>query len=385
MRARAATSLDSEVVTGSQVDPRLTFANFHVGKSNHFAHAAAMRVAQAAVGEPSTYNPLYIHAAVGLGKTHLLQAITHAARERGHRVIYLTAETFMYRFACALKSQNALAFKDKLRGIDMLVIDDVQFLQGKSIQHEFCHTLNALVDAGRQVVVAADRPPAELDSLDERVRSRLMGGLSADIGPLDEALRLDILRSRIAATQQKQPGFDVPSAVVAYVARAIESNGRDLEGAVSRLLGRVTLTNAPLTVEIAEDAIRDLVRSREPRRVRIEDIQKLVATHYQVSRADILSARRTATVVRPRQIAMFLAKALTPRSLPEIGRRFGGRDHTTVLHAVRKIEGLTKLDGGPCRRDRASEAHADGLTAPNGCAPRSAKRRGRIETAAPIG
>jgi len=336
---------DLDAFMGSQLDRRLTFANFHVGKSNHFAHAAAMRVADAPLGEAAIYNPLYIHAAVGLGKTHLLQAIAHAAQEKGHRVIYLTAETFMYRFACALKSQNALAFKDKLRGIDVLVIDDVQFLQGKSIQHEFCHTLNALIDAGRQVVVAADRPPGELESLDERVRSRLMGGLSTDIGPLDEELRLGILRSRIAATRAKQPGFDVPAPVVADVARAVDSNGRDLEGAVSRLLGRATLTGAPLTVEIAEDAIRDLVRSREPKRVKIEDIQKLVASHYNVSRADILSARRTAVVVRPRQIAMYLSKVLTPRSLPEIGRRFGGRDHTTVLHAVRKIEGLSHTDG----------------------------------------
>ncbi len=344
-RPRQTGMVDLEAITGSQLDRRMTFANFHVGRSNHFAHAAAMRVAHANVGEATVYNPLYIHSAVGLGKTHLLQAIAHSALERGHRVIYLTAETFMYRFACALKSQNALAFKDKLRGIDVLVIDDVQFLQGKSIQHEFCHTLNALIDAGRQVVVAADRPPAELESLDERVRSRLTGGLCTDVGALDEELRLNILKSRIAATKLTQPGFDVPAQVVSYVARVVESNGRDLEGAVSRLLGRATLTGAPLSVEVAEDAIRDLVRSREPKRVKIEDIQKLVASHYNVSRADILSARRTATVVRPRQIAMYLSKVLTPRSLPEIGRRFGGRDHTTVLHAVRKIEGLAGRDG----------------------------------------
>ena len=334
-----------DVFAGSQLDRRMTFASFHVGRSNHFAHAAALRVANAAPGEATVYNPLYIHASVGLGKTHLLQAVAHAAQERGQRVIYLTAESFMYRFACALKSQNALAFKDRLRGIDVLVIDDVQFLQGKSIQHEFCHTINALIDAGRQVVIAADRPPSDLESLDERVRSRLTGGLCADIGSLDEELRASILRARVASIRQTQPSFDVPPQVISYVARAVESNGRDLEGAISRLLGRATLTGAPLTIEVAEDAIRDLVRSREPKRVKIEDIQKLVASHYNVSRADILSARRTATVVRPRQIAMYLSKVLTPRSLPEIGRRFGGRDHTTVLHAVRKIEGLAGRDG----------------------------------------
>ena len=221
----------------------------------------------------------------------------------------------------------------------------MQFLQGKSIQNEFCHTLNALIDAGRQVVIAADRPPSELESLEERVRSRLAGGLCVEMGALDEPLRLKILEARIAAAKQAQPGFDVPAPVAAYVARAIETNGRDLDGAVSRLLARATLTGAALTVEMAEDAIRDLVRTREPKRVKIEDIQKLVATHYNVSRADILSSRRTATVVRPRQIAMYLAKVLTLRSLPEIGRRFGGRDHTTVLHAVRKIEGLAGKDG----------------------------------------
>jgi chromosomal replication initiator protein len=195
------------------------------------------------------------------------------------------------------------------------------------------------------MAVAADRPPSELESLEERVRSRLAGGLCVEMGALDEPLRLKILEMRIAAAKASQPGFDVPAPVAAYVARAIETNGRDLDGAVSRLLARVTLTGAALTVEMAEDAIRDLVRTREPKRVKIEDIQKLVATHYNVSRADILSSRRTATVVRPRQIAMYLSKVLTLRSLPEIGRRFGGRDHTTVLHAVRKIEGLAGKDG----------------------------------------
>ncbi|MEN9708837.1 MAG: hypothetical protein RIQ68_1245, partial [Pseudomonadota bacterium] len=291
------------------------------------------------------YNPLYIHASVGLGKTHLIQAIAHCAGESGRRVIYLTAEKFMYGFVSALKAQTAIAFKEKLRAIDVLVIDDVQFLQGKSIQQEFCHTLNALIDAGRQVVIAADRPPSDLESLDERVRSRLAGGLCVEMGSLDEALRIKILETRIAAARVTQPTFEVPAPVITFVARSIQTNGRDLDGAVNRLLAHVTLTGAPLSVETAETAIRDLVRTREPKRVKIEDIQKLVATHFNVSRADILSSRRTATVVRPRQIAMYLAKVLTLRSLPEIGRRFGGRDHTTVLHAVRKIEGLSNKDG----------------------------------------
>ena len=336
--------IDGEGMSGAPFERRLTFTNFLVGRSNQLAHAAAQRVAFAPIGEAAIYNPLFIHAAVGLGKTHLLHAVSHAASEAGRRVIYLTAEKFMYRFVFALKAQTSIAFKERLRGIDVLVIDDVQFLQGKSIQNEFCHTLNALIDTGRQIIVAADRPPGDLESLDERVRSRLAGGLCVEMGALDEQLRLKILEARIAAARVNQPGFEVSPAVVAYVAHTLETNGRDLDGAVSRLLARATLTGATLTVEMAEDAIRDLVRTREPKRVKIEEIQKLVANHYNVSRADILSSRRTATVVRPRQIAMYLSKVLTLRSLPEIGRRFGGRDHTTVLHAVRKIEGLSTKD-----------------------------------------
>jgi chromosomal replication initiator protein len=250
----------------------------------------------------------------------------------------------MYGFVAALKAQTAIAFKESLRSIDLLIFDDAQFLQGKSIQTEFCHALNALVDAGRQVVVAADRPPGDLEALEERVRSRLAGGLCVEMGALDEPLRIKILEARIAAAKVTQPNFEVSPAVLTFVARAITSNGRDLDGAVNRLLAHTTLTGAALNVETAEIAIRDLVRTHEPKRVKIEDIQKLVASHYSVTRADILSSRRTATVVKPRQIAMYLAKTLTLRSLPEIGRRFGGRDHTTVLHAVRKIEGLSHAD-----------------------------------------
>ena len=250
----------------------------------------------------------------------------------------------MYGFVSALKAQTALNFKERLRGIDLLVIDDVQFLQGKSIQQEFCHTLNALIDSGRQIVIAADRPPTDLESLDERVKSRLAGGLVVEMGPLDEGLRVKIIEARIASARQHQPGFDVSPSVISYVAKTIISNGRDLDGAVNRLLAHSTLSGGIMNVEAAESAIRDLVRTREPRKVKIEDIQKLVATHFNVSRADILSSRRSASVVKPRQIAMYLAKVLTLRSLPEIGRRFGGRDHTTVLHAVRKIEGAVNAD-----------------------------------------
>lgn len=324
-------------MNGAPLDPRLTFDSFLIGRSNALAHAAADRVARHQ-GGPALYNPLYLHAGVGLGKTHLLHAIGHEARKAGRKVIYLTADRFMYGFVASLKAQTSLAFKERLRGIDLLVIDDVQFIQGKTIQQEFGHTLNALIDAGRQIVVASDRPPTDLESLDERVRSRLAGGLVVEIGALDEALRASILTARVAAVKAAHPGFDASPAVVAFVARAITANGRDLEGAVNRLLAHATLTGSAITLETAETAIRDLIRNREPKRVKIEDIQKLVASHYNVSRSDILSERRTAAVVKPRQIAMYLAKILTLRSLPEIGRRFGGRDHTTVLHAVRKIE-----------------------------------------------
>lgn len=323
-------------VCGTTLDKRMSFQSFVVGKSNQLAFAAAERIAAAPAGQ-SPYNPLYLHAGVGLGKTHLLQAVAQEARRLGKRVAYFTADRFMYGFVAALKSQTALAFKEKLRGIDLLVVDDVQFIQGKSIQQEFGHTINALLDAGKQIVVAGDRLAGELEALDERIRSRLGGGLVVEVGELDEALRAKILATRMEALQSAHPNFQVSPDVVAYVARVVATNGRDLDGAANRLLAHATLSGQLVTLETAEAAIRDLVRTREPRRVKIEDIQKLVATRYNVSRADILSERRTAAVVKPRQIAMYLSKALTPRSLPEIGRRFGGRDHTTVLHAVRKI------------------------------------------------
>ncbi|MGB6494884.1 MAG: chromosomal replication initiator protein DnaA [Methylocella sp.] len=344
-RPASADSCEAEGFTGSPLDRRLIFSNFLVGGSNQLAHSEAQRIAGAGPTDPLVYNPLYLHASVGLGKTHLLQAVAHAAAEARRRVIYLTAERFRYGFVAALKAQTAIAFKERLRAIDVLVIDDIQFLQGKSIQQEFCHTLNALIDSRRQIVIAADRPPGDLESLEERVRSRLAGGLCIEIGGLDEALRVKILEARIAAARQVQHTFEVPATVVAYVASVIRTNGRDLDGAVNRLVAHAALTREAVTIATAELAIRDLVRAPDPKKVKIEDIQKLIASHFNVSRGDILSARRTASVVRPRQIAMYLSKLLTPRSLPEIGRRFGGRDHTTVLHAVRKITGLVTTDG----------------------------------------
>lgn len=327
-------------IAGSSLDPRYTFENFLVGPSNQLAHAAAMEVARGG----TAFNPLFFHASVGLGKTHLLQAIAHKAIELRRRVVYLTAEKFMYTFVSSLKDHTTIAFKEKLRNIDLLIIDDVQFLQGKSMQQEFSHTLNALFDAGRQVVAAADVPPSDLENHDERLRSRLSGGLCIELKSFDGELRHRIVENRISAARALQPGFEVPPAVVSYVASVIQTNGRDIEGAVNRLLAHTTFSGARLTVETAETAIRDLIRVRDPKRVKIDDILKLVSVHYNVSKPDLLSSRRTAVVVRPRQVAMYLAKILTLRSLPEIGRRFGGRDHTTVLHAVRKIERLARAD-----------------------------------------
>ncbi len=321
-------------------------------RSRHLSWGARTRsrtpphrqVATSRRGEQLMFNPLYVHAGVGLGKTHLLQAITWAGNGSDRKVLYLTAERFMYGFVSALRTQTTLAFKEAVRAIDVLVIDDLQFLQGRSTQAEFCHTLNALIDAGRQVVIASDRPPSDLESLDDRVRSRLAGGLVVEIGSLGEELRLEILKCRIAAACVHHPGFEVPAPVLVFIAKSVTHNGRDLEGAVNRLLAHSKLTGQPVTLEMAEREMRDLIRPAEPKRVRIEDIQRVVARQYNVSRADLLSSRRTANVVRPRQVAMYLAKILTLRSLPEIGRRFGGRDHTTVLHAVRKIENLAGND-----------------------------------------
>jgi chromosomal replication initiator protein len=331
---------------GSPLDPRLTFASFCEGRSNDVACRAARAVAGAPEGAAPAYNPLYVHAGVGLGKTHLLQAIAHKTRavDPQRRALYLTVERFTVQFVSALRDRAALDFKERLRSIDVLLIDDMQFLTGRHVQQEFCHMLNALLDSGKQVVVAADRPPAELEGVDERVRSRLKGGVVVGIAEPDLAMRRRILENRLAAALERNPGLVIPDAVLDYVARVVTTNGRDLDGALNRLVCRAEFSDSAVSMEIAEAAIADLVGSREPRRIRIEDIQKVIASHYNVSKHDLLSARRTRAIVRPRQIAMYLAKTMTPRSYPEIGKRFGGRDHTTVLHAVRKVEELAAAD-----------------------------------------
>ena len=343
IKALPSTASSSDL-SRSPLDSRFVFETFLTGPSNHLAFAAALSAANASPSAPFAYNPLYFHAAVGLGKTHLLQAIANKAQQLGQRAIYLTAEKFMYGFVAAWRSQSSVAFKEKIRSIDILIVDDIQFLRGDSLQQEFGHTINALIDAGKRVVVAADAPPVSLEGLNDRIKSRLSGGLCVEILAFEESLRRNLLEARIAFIQRAQPDFHVPPAVIDYVVSVIKTNGRDLDGALTRLQAHATFAGVRITVESAETAIKDLLGVRDQKRIKIDDILKLVSSHYNISKADLLSARRTAMVVKPRQIAMYLSKVLTLRSLPEIGRRFGGRDHTTVLHAVRKIESLAKTD-----------------------------------------
>ena len=329
---------------GSPLDVKHTFDSFVEGSSNRMAYAAAQTIAEDI--SASHFNPLFIHANVGLGKTHLLQAIAWRARSRNPkaRILYLTAEYFMWRFASAIRDKTALTLKESLRDIDILLIDDMQFLQGQAIQAEFCHLLNELIDSARQVVVAADRPPTELESLDERVRSRLKGGVTLEMKAPDYELRKHILNSRYQAARKEQPGLDIPEDILHYVARQVTSSGRDVEGAFNQLLVQHRFSEGNMSFEELDKILAHLIRSSDAKRVKIEDIQRIVARQFNVSRNDLLSNRRTRVIVRPRQIAMYLAKVMTPRSLPEIGRRFGGRDHTTVLHAVRKVEELSSND-----------------------------------------
>jgi chromosomal replication initiator protein len=342
--ARPALAVEDHATTGSPLDRRLTFDAFLVGPSNQLAYSLARRIAGPTVKLEPSPGPVYLHAAAGLGKTHLLQAAAQAAFAEGQNVVYLTAERFVRNFVAAVQARGVGAFQTGLRGVDLLILDNAQSLQGPAAQREFDDTLNALVGAGRRVIVAADRPLEELENLCDMTRARFAEGLCVRIGPLDESLCLRILEARVAAARLSHPSFALSPAVIQFLAQTIGANGRDIEGAIARLLVSAKLSGVPHTVESAQSAIRDLLQAHNPRRVTVEDIQNLVATHYSMTRADLLSAQKTAKVVKPRQVAMYLAKALTPRSLPEIGRRFGGRDHTTVLHAVRKIERLAGAD-----------------------------------------
>jgi len=325
------------------LDARLTFDNFVVGKPNELAHAAARRVAEACVAPKHSvpFNPLFLYGGVGLGKTHLMHAIAWHVRNHApaRKVIYLSAEKFMYQFIRALRFRSTMDFKEQFRSVDLLMIDDVQFISGKdSTQEEFFHTFNALVDQNRQIVVSADKSPSDLEGLEERMRSRLGWGLVADIHPTTYELRLGILQAKA-----EQMGLALPQKIMEFLAHKITSNVRELEGALNRIGAHTQLVRRDLTLEVAQELLQDLLRAND-RRVTIDEIQRRVAEHFNIKMAEMTSSRRARVVARPRQVAMYLAKQLTQRSLPEIGRRFGGRDHTTVMHAVKKIEELTRID-----------------------------------------
>jgi chromosomal replication initiator protein len=323
------------------LDPRFTFEAFVVGKPNEFAYACARRVAE----KPSSpgFNPLFLYGGVGLGKTHLMHAMAWELTDRSNppvSVAYMSAEKFMYRFIAAIRSQSTMEFKENLRSVDVLMIDDLQFLIGKdNTQEEFFHTFNYLVEQGKQIVVSADKSPSDLSGLEQRLRTRLGCGMVADLHTTTYELRFSILEAKAA-----KAGVDVPPKVLEFLAHKITSNVRELEGALNRLVAHANLFGRTVTLETTHEVLHDILKSHD-RRVTIEEIQKKVAEHFSIRLTDMASARRARAVARPRQVAMFLAKQLTTRSLPEIGRKFGNRDHTTVMHAVSRVTELMERDG----------------------------------------
>ncbi len=331
------------VLPSSPLDRRFTFEKFVVGKPNELAHAAARRVAE---GGTVTFNPLFLYGGVGLGKTHLMHAIAWEMRtlNKDARMLYLSAEQFMYRFVQALRFKDMHGFKELFRSVDVLMVDDVQFIAGKeSTQDEFFHTFNALIDHGKQIVISADRAPGEIDGLEERIKSRLAWGLVVDLHPTDYELRLGILQSKVEIQSKLHPDVKYNSGILEFLAHRISSNVRVLEGSLTRLFAFASLVGREIDLDMAHECLADILRSSE-RKVTIDEIIRKVSDHYNLRMSDMMSARRARIVARPRQVAMFLAKTLTSKSLPEIGRRFGGRDHTTVIHAVRKIEDLKHTD-----------------------------------------
>ncbi|MEM1344920.1 MAG: chromosomal replication initiator protein DnaA [Pseudomonadota bacterium] len=325
------------------LDPRFTFDSFVVGKPNELAHAAARRVAESC---DASFNPVFLYGGVGLGKTHLMHAIgLHIAEHRPEmRVLYLSAEQFMYRFIQALRFRDTMTFKQHFRSVDVLMIDDVQFIAGKdSTQDEFFHTFNVLIDQKKQIVISGDRSPDRIDGMEDRIKSRLQWGLVVDIHPTDYELRLGILQQKAEAAIATTPGIDIEPKVLEFLAHRISSNVRVLEGALTRLFAFASLVGRRIDMDMTQECLSDLLRSSE-RKVTIEDIKRKVCDHYNLRLSDITSSRRARAVARPRQVAMYLSKTLTAKSLPEIGRGFGGRDHTTVIHAVRKIEELLATD-----------------------------------------
>jgi chromosomal replication initiator protein len=324
------------------LEPRYTFDRFVVDRSNELAFAATQRVAQhVATQDAPLFNPLFLHGGVGLGKTHLMHAVAWAIQQQAphKKVLYLSAEQFMYRFVRALRDKDMMSFKEQCRSVDVLMIDDVQFIAGKeSTQEEFFHTFNALIEQQKQIILSADKSPTHMDGIDARLRSRLGWGLVVDIHPSTYELRLGILQTKAAESL-----VDVPQGLLDYLAQHITSNIRELEGALMRLIAHAELIGRPLSVDTAREVLPDLLKGGR-RKVTLDHIQHCVASRFELEISDLLSAKRDRRLVMPRQMAMFLAKQLTSLSLPDLGRAFGGRDHTTVLHAVRKIEAARQTD-----------------------------------------
>ena len=342
VRTAAARGGDTEL-PGAPLDARFTFDSFVVGKPNELAHAAARRVAE---GGPVTFNPLFLYGGVGLGKTHLMHAIAHEmqARHPGMRVLYLSAEQFMYRFIQALRDKQIMDFKELFRSVDVLMVDDVQFIAGKdSTQEEFFHTFNALVDQNKRIVISADRAPGEIKDLEDRIKSRLQCGLVVDLHPTDYELRLGILQQKAEHYHGQYQDLKLADGVLEFLAHRITTNVRVLEGALTRLFAFASLVGREITLELAQDCLADILRASD-RKLTIEEIQRKVSDHFNIRLSDMIGPKRTRTIARPRQVAMYLAKHMTTRSLPEIGRRFGGRDHTTIMHGIRKVEELRAAD-----------------------------------------
>lgn len=330
-------------LSAAPLDARFTFDSFVVGKPNELAHAAARRVAE---GGPVSFNPLFLYGGVGLGKTHLMHAIAHElqAKQPELRVLYLSAEQFMYRFVQALRDKQIMDFKELFRSVDVLMVDDVQFIAGKdSTQEEFFHTFNALVDQNKQIVISADRAPGEIKDLEERIKSRMQCGLVVDLHPTDYELRLGILQQKAEYYRGQYRDLKISEGILEFLAHRIASNVRVLEGALTRLFAFASLVGREITLELTQDCLADILRASD-RNLTVEEIQRRVADHYNVRLSDLIGPKRVRTIARPRQVAMYLAKQMTTRSLPEIGRRFGGRDHTTIMHGVRKIEELRGSD-----------------------------------------
>jgi chromosomal replication initiator protein len=333
-----------DVLAGAPLDKRFTFDRFVVGKPNELAHAAARRVAE---GGPVTFNPLFLYGGVGLGKTHLMHAIAHElqATRPDLKVLYLSAEQFMYRFVQALRERKMMDFKGLFRAVDVLMVDDVQFIGGKdSTQEEFFHTFNALVDQNKQIIISADRAPGEIKGLEDRIKSRLQCGLVVDLHPTDYELRLGILQSKVEVQRAQYPGLHIDEGILEFLAHRISTNVRVLEGALTRLFAFASLVGRDITMDLTVDCLSDVLRASE-RKITVEEIQRRVSEHYNIRLSELIGPKRVRNFARPRQVAMYLCKQLTSRSLPEIGRRFGGRDHTTVMHGVKRIEELKIQDG----------------------------------------